>query len=247
MNERGVLRVFETPEQVAGAVAETFAATAERAASRRGRFAVALAGGTTPKAAYALLAEPPYRDRIPWDRTQVFFGDERCVPPDDDRSNYKMADDALLRRVALPPGNVHRMRGEDPPELAARAYAAELQATLGASPVFDLVLLGMGPDGHTASLFPGSDPHADEALLVRSVYVEKMQMERLTLTPSAINAARTVLIAVEGETKRAALTAVLTGPVDPIAYPIQSIRPAGELFWYADRAAAAGIAPKPIL
>lgn len=200
---------------------------------------MALAGGTTPKAAYALLAEAPRCREIDWKNVFVYFSDERCVPPEDPRSNYASARDALLAKVPIPAANVHRMRGEDPPAQAAAAYAQLLRAACGDPPRFDLVMLGMGPDGHTASLFPGCDPLTDDAALVRAPFVEQVQMYRLTVTPRVINASRFVAIATEGTEKAKALARVLEGAYEPRSLPIQVVAPTnGHLRWFVDRAAA---------
>jgi len=239
---RGELRVFDEPSQVAEALADLFVASARDAIAKRGRFAVALAGGTTPKAAYALLASEPRISQVEWPKVAVYFGDERCVPPDDDQSNYKMARDTFLARVPLPAANVFRMHGEDDPPQAAHAYAEQLRATLGEPPRFDLVMLGMGPDAHTASLFPGSDPYADEDRLVRAVYVDKLKACRLTLTPLVLNNARTVAVATEGPSKAQALYDVFTAANDPRERPIQSLAPRdGKLVWLVDRSAAGSL------
>jgi 6-phosphogluconolactonase len=214
---------------------------AQTAIAARGRFNLVLAGGSTPKAAYALLAAPPVRDALDWTKVHFFFGDERCVPPDDDQSNYKMARETLLAPLGIAESHAFRMRGEDEPQAAALDYAALLRRELGAEPVFDLVMLGMGPDGHTASLFPGTDPLLDDDLLVKAPFVAKFESYRITLTPRAINAAREVAIATAGPEKTAALTAVLEGPRDPVKFPIQIVRPAGRLVWLVDRVAAAGL------
>jgi 6-phosphogluconolactonase len=241
----GELLVLDTPEAVAQAVADAFISDAQQAIDERGAFFVALAGGKTPKETYQLLGQEPRRSRIDWNRVQVFFGDERCVPPTDDQSNYKMANDALLRAVDIPQDNIHRMRGEDDPTQAAADYASELIRVMGKMPRFDLIMLGMGADGHTASLFPGADPRADQDHLVRTAYVEKLNAHRLTLTPLVINSARHVIIATEGLPKAPALYAVLKGPYDPTVHPIQIVAPAqGRLTWYVDRAAAAELSPK---
>lgn len=243
MNSRGELHILNDARQVAEALADSFVINALEALAARGRFTVALAGGNTPKAAYALLAAEPRSSRVDWNNVFVFFGDERCVLPSDDESNYKMAQDALLSHVAIPEHNVFRMHGEADPEEAARSYAAVLKGQLGDPPVFDLIMLGMGTDAHTASLFPGADPHAGEEKLVRAVYVEKVKMYRLTLTPRVINAARCVVIATEGPSKTDALNAVFSQPVDPRERPIQSVAPQdGKLIWLVDRAAAGSLA-----
>ena len=235
----GELRIFETRDDVAAAVADAFVEDARKAINERGTFFVALAGGTTPKAAYKLLGQQPRASAVDWAHVQVYFSDERCVPPDSDESNYKMAHDAFLGAM-VPEQNVHRIHGEDDPLVAARDYAQLLIQTMGEMPVFDLIMLGMGADGHTASLFPGADPRVDEERLVRAVYVEKMQSDRITFTPLVINNARHVLIATEGLPKAPALYAVRLGPYDPSVHPIQIVAPVhGRLSWYVDKAAAA--------
>ena len=239
----GELRILDTPEELAAAVADEFVADAARAIAERGALFVALAGGTTPKAAYALLAQEPRRGRVDWQHVFVYFGDERCVGPDDPDSNFRMAEDAFLRAVGIPQSNVHRMHGEDNPLAAAREYESLLIETMGDDPQFDLIMLGMGADGHTASLFPGTDPHTDEDRLVRAPYVEKLRTYRMTLTPPVINNARHVLIATEGLAKAPALYAVRKGPYDPLTHPIQVVAPgSGRLTWLVDRAAAAELA-----
>ena len=239
MRSPGELRVLPDATAVADALAELVAESAHSAIAQRGRFAISLAGGTTPRAAYERLAAEPYRSALPWEDVLVFFGDERCVPPEDAQSNYRMAREAFLNAVNIPERNVYRIRGEDPPEQAAASYAADLKRVLGDRPRFDLVLLGMGADGHTASLFPGTDPMTDSDRLVRAVYSASVQMWRITLTPNVLNAARCVTFAVEGSAKSAALAAVRNGADDPSTYPAQIIAPAdGRLIWLADAAAA---------
>lgn len=239
---RGDLRVYESPQEVAAAVAGLFTASARDAIAARGGFFVALAGGKTPRAAYDMLARAGAHE-IDWRRVSIYFGDERCVPPESDDSNYKMAEETLLSKVPVPRHNVHRMHGEDEPARAARAYARMLIETMGEAPQFDLMLLGMGEDGHTASLFPGNDPQTDEDQLVRAVFVEKYGAHRLTVTPLVINHSRRVAIAVEGAAKAAALRDVREGPYQPAKYPVQIVAPLnGELEWLADRAAASELA-----
>ena len=236
---RGETIVCATPDDVAAALARLFADSAAGAIAGRGRFLVALAGGTTPKAAYQKLAARPFGDEIDWNAVEIFFGDERCVPPDDDRSNFKMASDAFLRAARVPERNVHRMRGEDDPARAVAAYRDEITAVMGDRPRFDLALLGLGPDGHTASLFPGEDPLTGNDELVRAVYSQSQTQWRITLTPKVLNASRTVAFAVEGATKAAALKEVREGPLDPLRLPAQIVDPEdGRLLWLVDRAAA---------
>lgn len=231
------LTVYESKEQLAEAAARLFVDRAHRAMSDSGRFAVALAGGSTPQRAYELLADT-HRDDMDWDGVHVFFGDERGVPPDHEDSNYRMANEALLSRV--PVGSVHRMRGELPPLEAAADYERELRGFFGGPPVFDLVLLGIGEDGHTASLFPRTPALDVTDRLAAANPVEKLGTTRITLTAPAINAAREVAFLVAGEGKAEPLKEILEGDADPHDYPAKLIRPAaGEPAWMADDAAAA--------
>ena len=221
---------------IAGLAAESIAA--------RGRFTIALAGGGTPRPIYARLAAADHAARIDWGKVYVFFSDERCVPPDDAASNYRMAREALLDHVSLPPGNVHRMRGEDDPTLAATAYEQELCALFDASaaPAFDLICLGMGDDGHTASLFPGTAALEESTRWVVAQHVEALLSWRLTLTPALINAARHVAFLVEGAGKSETLWRVLEGPYQPDVLPAQLIQPiSGQTHWFVEAAAAAKI------
>jgi len=237
--ERPEVVVVADQTALAVAVADRFAGCAQDAIAARGRFNVALAGGSTPKAAYALLAAEPYRTAIAWDAVRFFFSDERCVPPSDAESNYRMAHEAMLESLGIAQAHIFRMRGEDEPHAAAAVYAQLLQAELGEGVVLDLMMLGMGPDGHTASLFPGSSPLDEDERLVRAPYVEQFASFRLTLTPRVINAARAVQIATAGTAKSAALTRALEGPYDPTACPVQIVRPTnGRLTWLVDSAAA---------
>jgi 6-phosphogluconolactonase len=235
------VRVLDGPAALAGAAAEEWRARALAATAESGRFAVALAGGSTPRALYALLADPgaPYREALPWASTHVFFGDERAVPPTHPESNHAMAHDALLARVPIPAANVHRIRGEEDPEAAARAYEGELRAFFGPSPHFDLVLLGMGADGHTASLFPGSPALDETSRLVVAPLVPALGVRRITLTLHALDAAARVVFLVSGASKGAALARVLSGGCGPEALPAARVRPrGGAVLWLVDRAAA---------
>jgi 6-phosphogluconolactonase len=235
----GELRIFDGPAQVATALADLFVAAARTALEDRARFSVSLAGGTTPTATYALLAQAPYANAVDWNAVQFFFGDERCVPPDHEQSNYRMVRQALFDPLGISGEQVHRMRGEDEPAAAALAYRSEIIGVLGDAPRLDLVMLGMGPDGHTASLFPGSDPLTADDQLVRAVYSRSQAQWRITLTPRVLNAARTVVFAAEGAGKAATLKAVREGVYQPSIYPAQIIAPVeGDLIWLVDRAAA---------
>ncbi len=240
MNERYErLLVVEETASLAHVLAEHVASAARGAIASRGRFDLALAGGSTPEATYKLLAAAPYRDTVDWSRVHVFFSDERCVPPTDPQSNYKMALDALLGRVGIAPDHIARILGEATPADAATAYASILRAEFGPAPVLDLVLLGMGTDGHTASLFPGNDPFYDDDALVRAPYVDQFSTFRITFTPRLINAARGITIATAGSSKADALTAVFDGPDCPSEYPIQAVTADAKTTWLVDRAAAA--------
>jgi len=231
------VQVYETPEELAEAAAGEFAAKAEEAIEERGRFAVVFAGGSTPETMYGILARD-YDDRIDWSKVYVFFGDERTVPPDHDDSNHKMASEVLLDHV--PVGNVHRMRGELPPEEAARAYEEELRAFFGTDeiPRFDLILLGIGADGHTASLFPWTTALEVHDRWVVANPVPRLNTTRITLTVPVINAARAVIFLVAGEDKAEALKETLEGDADPRAYPAKLVQPPGGPQWLLDRSAA---------
>ncbi|MGA2758694.1 MAG: 6-phosphogluconolactonase [Candidatus Cybelea sp.] len=239
MNDRGELVVYADAGAVAQALADSFVAAGLAAIAERGAFAVALSGGNTPRAAYELLAADPLRASLPWSDVFIYFGDERCVPPDDERSNYRMAREAFLDAVPSPNQNVARMRGEIDPGLAANEYASILRTALGDNPRFDLVMLGLGEDGHTASLFPGIAQDIEENSLVEAAYAQSQEMWRVSFTPKLINAAWRVAFAVEGVAKAPALAAVIEGPSDPATYPAQLVRPrSGELTWLVDEAAA---------
>jgi 6-phosphogluconolactonase len=229
---------------MARAVANRFAAIATEAVSARGRFTAALSGGKTPVALYTLLAKAPYMPHLPWARVHLFWGDERCVPPDHADSNYRMTRESLLDHVPIPPANIHRMPGEmDPAEAAAR-YEERLReffVTHGDGfPVFDFFLLGLGEDGHTASLFPGTRSIRESARWVVGHYVDAQKGWRITLTPPVINAARMVAFIVAGAGKAAVMKEILEGPFRPDTLPAQIVRPAGgDLVWMLDREAAA--------
>ena len=239
------IEVSRDPPALASAVAQHVVACAATAIAARGRCLLALAGGSTPRAAYTLLASVELAHRIDWARVHVLWGDERCVPPDDARSNYRMAAKALLDHVPLPPANIHRIRGEDEPALAAARYEQQLRALLNddrpEAPVgtLDLVLLGLGDDGHTASLFPGGAAVHETIRWVASAFADTDGLWRVTLTPVIINAARNVSFVVSGVTKAERLHEVLEGPRRPQRVPAQAVNPTrGRLRWFVDEAAA---------
>lgn len=229
------VRLHETPEKLAEAAARAFVEEAARAVDERGHFAVALAGGSTPKATYEVLARDHAGD-VDWPNVHVFFGDERTVPPDHEDSNYRMARESLLERV--PVGSVYRMRGELPPNEAAASYEDELEEFFGEAPAIDLVMLGIGDDGHTASLFPETPALGVTDRLVVANPVPKLDTTRLTLTAPVLSAARAVIFLVAGEGKAEALREILEGDADPRRYPAKLVRPPGGPTWFVDRPAA---------
>jgi 6-phosphogluconolactonase len=240
------LRVFEDADELIRAATEQIASLAIESVTQHGRFCVALAGGETPQTMYRLLAQPPHRTRLSWSQTLFFWGDERCVPPDHPESNYRQAQLALLDQINVPPENVHRIRGELEPIAAAQDYAEQLQqASLPDDglewPRFDLVLLGLGVDGHTASLFPGSiaPGETQSPVIAVTAHYQDRPAYRVTLTPLVFNAARNVFFLVTGVSKAEALGGTLQGKRDPERWPAQRIQPTkGNVTWLVDQAAA---------
>jgi 6-phosphogluconolactonase len=226
--------VHADSEALARAVAREVERTAREAIEQRGRFDFALAGGSTPRRAYQLLDAG-----LPWSRIHLWFGDERCVAPEHADSNYRMVREALLDRIAIPATNVHRMRGEDEPAAAAREYEKELARELGSQPALDLVLLGMGPDGHTASLFPGTQAVAERDRRCVENWTEAKQCWRITLTLPALDAARRVMFVVAGADKRAMVVRV-RAKADPAlpASLVGASRHFSTVEWWLDRAAS---------
>jgi 6-phosphogluconolactonase len=238
-----LIEIFPTPETLADAVARHIVVRADGAIATAGRFTLALSGGATPRETYARLATDDFARWVDWERVHVLWGDERCVPPDDPRSNYRMAKEALLDRVPIPPAQIHRIRGEDDPEQAAADYERELRALLGDGGL-DLALLGMGEDGHTASLFPGQAAVQETARWVVPVYAPQMKMWRITLTPALLNQSRNVIFVVAGAGKAHRLLQVLEGPFTPELQPAQAIHPVqGRLIWMLDQAAGSQLRP----
>ena len=226
------------------AAAEQFVQLSTAAIAQRGWFAVALSGGSTPRPVYALLATEPWAKRVDWSRIHVFWGDERCVPPADSYSNYRLAHEALLDHVPLSPANIHRIHGEDDPALAALAYEQELQSVFRTAsvPAFDLIWLGLGDNGHTASLFPGTAALHEQRRWVVPQYVEVGTLWRVTFTAVLINAAAHITFLVQGAGKAEMLWRVLKGLYQPEVLPAQLIQPTqGQLHWLVDAAAAARV------
>jgi 6-phosphogluconolactonase len=232
--------VLPSAAALADAVAARFVAAAAEAISSRGQFIVALSGGSTPRGTYLRLGTEALVSKVMWSRVQVLWGDERCVPPDHVESNYRMARETLLDRVPVPAANVHRIQGEDDPATAAAAY----EATLRALARIDLVLLGLGEDGHTASLFPGGAAVHEQTRWVMAARASAASMWRITLTPAVINAAAEVLFLVSGSAKAGILRRVIEGPRRPQELPAQAIAPFnGRVRWCVDAAAAAELTP----
>ena len=244
------LQVCENHEAQCRLGAEHLVQTVITAVEDRGRAAIALSGGSTPRALYALLATEPYRVRVPWEHVHVFWGDERTVAPVSPDSNFRMATDALLAHVPIPAENIHRLQGEGPPAEAAALYEAELRAFFGRPegvPAFDLIHLGMGDDGHTASLFPHTSALAEAERLVVSNPVEKLSTTRLTFTYPLLNAASHVVFLVSGGGKAEMLAEVLEGPYVPQERPSAGVQPSpGALLWLVDKAASAQLSAETL-
>ncbi|MBM3461414.1 MAG: 6-phosphogluconolactonase [Armatimonadetes bacterium] len=241
-----MITVAENYDDLCHRGAKHFVETVGAAVTRDGHAAVALSGGSTPKALYALLAQAPYRDQVAWDKVHIFWGDERSVPPDDSQSNYRMAHEALLEHVPVPAGNVHRMVAEAADkDASADAYAAEIRRVV-ANERFTLIHLGMGDDGHTLSLFPHTAALDVTDRLVVPNRVDKLDTWRMTFTYPLANAAEHVVFLVSGDGKAAVLKQVLEGPRDHHTHPSQGIQPVnGTLTWLVDRAAAALLTSAP--
>ena len=238
------IKVLPDALEIAHEAAERVIAAAESAAADGRPFSLALSGGTTPKALYELLATGPYKSRIDWRNVEIFFGDERTVPPDHQDSNYRMAQESLLSKVPIPGDNVYRMAGERDPQQAAKEYGEMLKEKFGEGGM-DVVLLGMGDDGHTASLFPGTAALGETKHRCVANHVPKLGAWRITLTAPFINRSRGVMILVSGESKAKRLEEVLEGPQDPRRLPVQLIRPVGgSLTWLVDAAAAGMVGGK---
>jgi 6-phosphogluconolactonase len=238
------IRVYADAAALARGAAQHVMMWEASALAERDRFVVALAGGNTPRQTYALLATAAFAEQMDWARIHIFWGDERCIPPNHPESNYRMARETLLDHVPIPEANVHRIPGELTPKEAAAAYARELSAVFGADPIrFDVILLGLGSDGHTASLFPGTDALQVDDRPVAANYAPRLESWRITLTLPVINAARHVGFIVSGAHKAEALASVQAeAPV-----PAARVQPdPGELVWLIDEAAATKLDGSPI-
>ena len=238
------VRIYDSDQEVAAEAAEFFVWLGEQASKERGRFRLALSGGSTPRQLYGALASQ-YARRLSWSQAEFYFSDERCVPPDHAESNFRMANETLLRPLAISTNQVFRIRGEDKPDQAAAAYESLIRERFSGKPeewpTFDLILLGLGDDGHTASLFPGSPWVREAKRLVVASQSPRGIRDRVTVTPPLINHARTVVFLVAGVEKAAAVRTVLEEErIDPLECPAKMIQPLdGRLVWFLDRTAAA--------
>jgi 6-phosphogluconolactonase len=235
------INIADNPTDLARQAAEWVTDYAERLLQQQDRFTIALSGGSTPKALHELLAQPPLRNRIDWSRVHVFWGDERYVPLTDEKNNARMAYDTLLNHVPVPEAQIHVMKTDLPPDESMSEYEQTLHQYFdGENHTFDLVLLGMGDDGHTLSLFPGTDVVNEEQAWTKAFFLTQQDMFRLTLTAPVVNKAAAVLFLVAGANKADALHEVLHGAYQPDKYPSQRIKPeTGELVWFIDKAAGA--------
>lgn len=240
-SEIRVISVYAGYEELSRAAAELFVTECRQTVRERGRFSVVLSGGHTPRHTYELLTQPEYARRVPWTDVHVFWTDERCVSPDDPESNQRMAHEALLDHVPIPAHQVHPILCAQHPQGAAERRELELRKFFAdRTPRFDLIILGLGDNGHTASLFPGSTVLKDRERWVADVHVPGEGPNRVTMTAPLINQARRVVFLVSGAKKAQALHEVLEGPLDPNRLPAQLIKPTdGQLVWLVDRAAAA--------
>jgi 6-phosphogluconolactonase len=235
-----MIQILNSPNELARVAAEVFVARSGESVAERGVFTVALSGGSTPKLLYQLLANPnePFRDRIPWSKIQFFWSDERHVPPVHPESNYRMTHESFLAHVPVASENIHRIPSENPnPANAAAQYERTLiEVTSSHLPQLDLILLGLGTDGHTASLFPGTEALTETTHLVAAPWVEKLKTHRITMTLPLLNNGATVLFLVTGKDKAEIVQEVLEGEDK---YPAQAVKPThGQLIWMLDQAAA---------
>jgi 6-phosphogluconolactonase len=238
----GKIEVFSDIESLSLRAVSIFISASRNSIATKKRFAVAISGGSTPRRLYGLLGSEAYRDQVDWPHVHFFWADERCVPKEDQASNFRTAFDTLLSKVPLPDKNIHRIKGEEAPDKAARDYEEEIGRFFGGSerPGFDLVILGMGEDGHTASLFPGSKSLGEKVKLALPVYLGEPKKDRVTLTLPVLNSADQILFIVAGSTKAAALSEVLEDGEKKEGLPAGLIHPAhGNVTWLIDQEAAA--------
>lgn len=241
MSTKGSIKVFESDSALATGVADFIISDAQAAIGERGRYSLVLSGGNTPESLFRLLAKPPYADALDWSKVHIFWGDERAVPLDDKRNNAHVAIGLWLDHISIPAANVHRIPSDMPAQQAAREYEDTIRRYFAGGVIaFDLVLLGLGPDGHTASLFPHSPLLAEKDAIVTAGYIPAQDMDRITMTVSLINDAHKVVFLVAGKAKATILQHVIQDAPAQHAYPAKMINPhSGGLYWFIDRAAAA--------
>ena len=241
MDQQNKIAVFDSGNELANAAAVFIIKTANNAINARGRFVIALSGGHTPEHLYALLAKQSFSDQVPWAHTCIFWGDERCVASTDEENNANMARTLLLDKINIPSSNIYPVPVDLPPVESAKVYEQTIKKFFAnEAPRFDLILLGLGENGHTASLFPGTDVLSEHNHLVKEVYVAEQKLFRVTMTADLINQAYNIIFLVEGKGKAEILNTVLNEFFQPAKYPAQLIRPLnGNLYWFADRKAGA--------
>ncbi|MBL7959637.1 6-phosphogluconolactonase [bacterium] len=240
------VKVYELKEDLIRNAAEKIVSIAQKSIQNRGQFAWSLSGGSTPKEVYSMLAALPLKEKIDWEKTHIFWGDERSVVRTHPDSNFRMAKESLLDAVEIPPANIHRVASEEDPMLAAQQYEDDIREFFGISdgifPEFDLILLGMGDDGHTASLFPDTEALKVQDRLVVDNFVKKLNTHRITFTFPIINHARNVLFIISGSVKSKMIKQVLANTDAPKTLPSQLVQPkSGSLFWFLDKDAAADL------
>lgn len=245
MTDRDII-ICADAEELSQKAAERFIRLAQDAIARSGRFIVALSGGSTPRALYSLLASPGYNERIQWNKIHLYWGDERCVPPHHPDSNFLMVQETLLANITIPRENFHRIAAEFEPAAAAADYQEQIQKLFqlspGALPRFDLILLGLGEDGHTASLFPGNAALDDKQHIVIATYVDKLNAHRVTLTLPVINRAAEIVFLVAGQDKSSVVKQIIGESADGPALPAARVRPAsGRLVWLITKDAASAL------
>jgi 6-phosphogluconolactonase len=240
MSDKPVIEIFPSAGDLANAAAAHFVERSRQSIAARSVFTVALSGGSTPRLLHEHLAQPGYANEVDWRHVELFWGDERCVPPESDQSNFRMAMETLIEHVPLPELNIHRMIGEDDPQEAAAAYEDQLRRVFGGRDArFDLIFLGLGENGHIASLFPHTKLLHETTKEVAAMYVEEVKMSRITFTPKVINAAEEVVFLVSGEGKADVVQRVLEGRRDIEEIPAQLVNPTdGTTRWMLDAAAA---------
>ena len=241
------LHVFSDPEALSNGAAEFITTLSRKVIASTGNFSIALSGGTTPQRLYTLLGSPLYHEKIDWKQVHIFWADERCVPKDHPESNYKLAFDSFLAHVSISKENIHRIKGEDDPDKAARDYEHDIRLLLGATslPAFDLIILGAGGDGHTASLFPASAALRERERLAVPVYLEAPNLNRVTLTLPVLNHAVQVLFLVSGKSKKTVVQTIVEHG-NPQQYPAGLVHPQqGDSIWFIDYDAASLLTHHP--